>query len=257
MRFAHAANARNGEDRMNAYVEKTLLTLCALAMMCLAVHTAMAQTPTSRIVSAANNFLSTLDQTQRRNVLFAFDDEQQRARWSNLPITIVRRAGLSMGELNAAQRSAAMALLASALSRRGFEKVQQIMDADELLKKSEGKADVRQGSLLHLHPGNAFRESAVDVAVRRTPSRAQHHHCGRTWRSHAEPHRRPAGLVHRQRHDDPAPGPGERQGVRLAECARRRPAQAGDPQLPGRRPRARPRPGRQDDPAGRAARLPR
>ena len=43
-----------------------------------------------------------------------------------------------MGELNAAQRSAAMALLASALSRRGFEKVQQIMEADEVLKQSAG-----------------------------------------------------------------------------------------------------------------------
>jgi hypothetical protein len=60
-------------------------------------------------------------------------------RWSNLPTTNVRRAGLSMGELNGSQRSAALALLASALSRKGFEKVQQIMDADELLKQSAGK----------------------------------------------------------------------------------------------------------------------
>jgi hypothetical protein len=124
---------------MNAFLKTTLLTLCALAMMCMVVHTVEAQTPTSRIVSAADTFLSTLDQTQRRNVLFSFDDEQQRARWSNLPITIVRRAGLSMGELSAAQRSAALALLSSALSGKGFEKVQRIMDADELLKKSEVK----------------------------------------------------------------------------------------------------------------------
>lgn len=124
---------------MKAFLTRTLRNLCTLAMMCLVVHTAEAQTATSRIVSAANSFLSTLDQTQRRNVLFAFDDEQQRVRWSNLPTTNVRRAGLSMGELNGAQRSAALALLASALSRKGFEKVQQIVDADELLKQSAGK----------------------------------------------------------------------------------------------------------------------
>jgi hypothetical protein len=95
---------------------------------------AVAQTATPRIVKAANAFLSTLDQKQRQSVLFAFDDEKQRARWSNLPTTMVHRAGLSMGELSASQRSAAMALVSSALSQRGFEKVQQIMEGDEVLK---------------------------------------------------------------------------------------------------------------------------
>ena len=71
-------------------------------------------------------------------VLFAFDDEEQRVRWSNLPVRMVRRAGLSMGELNSSQRSAALALVSSALSRRGFEKVQEIMDGDEVLKRNGG-----------------------------------------------------------------------------------------------------------------------
>jgi hypothetical protein len=97
-----------------------------------------AQTPTARIVGAANSFLSTLDQKQRESVLFAFDDEQQRMRWSNLPITIVPRAGLSMGELNSMQRAAALALMSTVLSRRGYEKVEQIMDADEALKTQDG-----------------------------------------------------------------------------------------------------------------------
>jgi len=106
--------------------------------MGLSVNAAMAQTATSRIVSAANTFLSTLDQKQRGSVLFAFDDEKQRARWSNFPTTFVPRAGVSLKELNPAQRSAALALVSSALSPRGFEKVQQIMEADEVLKISEG-----------------------------------------------------------------------------------------------------------------------
>src|SRR6266436_4732786 len=98
----------------------------------------MAQTATSRIVSAANTFLGTLDSKQRQSVLFAYDDEKQRVRWSNLPTSMVPRAGLSMGELSAAQRSAALALVSSALSRRGFEKVQEIMEGDEVLKSSGG-----------------------------------------------------------------------------------------------------------------------
>ena len=117
--------------RINSAIRTSLLISVSLSA-------AMAQTATSRIVSAANAFLSTLDQKQRQSVSFAFDDEQQRQRWSNFPISIVPRAGLNMGELTAAQRSAAMALLSSALSPRGFEKVQQIMDADEVLKATDG-----------------------------------------------------------------------------------------------------------------------
>ena len=113
------------------------LYLRGLLVVWLSAGTALAQTATSRIVSAANTFLSTLDQKQQQSVLFAFDDEKQWARWSNLPVRMVPRGGLSMGELSATQRSAALALVSFALSRRGFEKVQQIMDADETLKANE------------------------------------------------------------------------------------------------------------------------
>lgn len=123
---------------MNAFSRRTAWSVLALAVMCLSVKAPMAQTATSRIVSTANTFLSTLDQKQRQSVLFAFDDEKQRARWSNLPTTMVPRAGLSLKELNPAQRSAALALVSSSLSPKGFEKVQQIMEGDELLKTSGG-----------------------------------------------------------------------------------------------------------------------
>ena len=59
---------------------------------------AAAETATTRIVGAANSFLSTLDDKQRRSVLFAFDDEQQRKRWSNFPIALCRAAGISFGK---------------------------------------------------------------------------------------------------------------------------------------------------------------
>ncbi len=109
-------------------------TARAVALIFLSLAAAAAQTATSRIVGAARTFLATLDAKQRQSVLFAFDDDQQRARWSNFPVVMVRRAGLSMGELNPEQRSAALALVSSALSPRGFEKVQQIMDGDEVNK---------------------------------------------------------------------------------------------------------------------------
>jgi len=103
------------------------------------VTAAAAQTATSRIVSAANRFLATLDAKQRQSVLFAFDDEQQRARWSNLPTSFVPRGGISLKQMNATQRSAAMALVSSALNQKGFVKVEQIMEGDEVLHAGEAK----------------------------------------------------------------------------------------------------------------------
>ena len=108
-----------------------------MAAICLLVNGAAAQSATSRIVGSANGFLSSLDEKQRKSVLFAYDDEEQRTRWSNFPIRVVRRAGINLGEMSAAQRAAAFALLSATLSRAGFQKVQEIMDADEALKTNE------------------------------------------------------------------------------------------------------------------------
>ena len=102
---------------MNPLSVRAFRALIALAVICLLAGKASAQSATPRIVSAANAFLASLDETQRKSVLFAFDDEEQRARWSNLPIRAVRRAGVNLGELTPSQRSAALALLASVLSR--------------------------------------------------------------------------------------------------------------------------------------------
>ena len=69
--------------------------------------------------------------------LFAFDDEKQRQRWSNLPVKMVPRAGISLEDMNATQRAAALAVVSSSLSARGFEKVEQIMEGDEVNKVKE------------------------------------------------------------------------------------------------------------------------
>jgi hypothetical protein len=111
---------------------------CALISIFLSLAPALAQTTTTKIVNAANAFLVTLDDKQRQSVMFAFDDEKQRQRWSNFPTGFVPRGGISLKDMNAAQSSAAMALVAAVLSPRGYEKVLQIMEGDEVNKKSEG-----------------------------------------------------------------------------------------------------------------------
>jgi hypothetical protein len=123
---------------MTVLTRRALYVLAALSLIAASVHADPAPQPeTARVVKAANDFLATLDAKQRAGVSYAYDDEKQRTRWSNLPTRMTPRGGLSMGELSEPQRSVAMALVSSALSKRGFEKVQQIMEADEVLKGNE------------------------------------------------------------------------------------------------------------------------
>ena len=111
--------------------------ICVMGALALAGHATAADAPksgTAKVVEAANAFLKTLDPKQQATVLFKFDDDKQRARWSNFPTGFVRRGGISLKDMTDPQRKAAMDLLAAALSPQGLEKVQQIMDGDEALK---------------------------------------------------------------------------------------------------------------------------
>jgi hypothetical protein len=127
-----------------------------LLLLLLSATAAFAQSATARLVRAADAFIGTLDEQQRKTVVVAFDDEQQRARWSNLPVTAVRRGGLNLKEMNAAQRTAVMAMLKAALSARGFEKVQEIVEAEEVLKNSR--------------PNSSFSKDLYFFSILGTPS---------------------------------------------------------------------------------------
>jgi hypothetical protein len=96
-------------------------------------------TPTAQVVDATKTFLATLDDSQRGKVVFDFKDDAQRKRWSNLPTSFVKRAGLRLGDLTEPQRAAVRAVLKAGLSPLGYEKVLQIVAADEDLKKTSGQ----------------------------------------------------------------------------------------------------------------------
>jgi hypothetical protein len=110
------------------------ISLLAAVMCCRLAPAQSSLSVASKIVASANGFLSTLDEGQRSKVLFEFNDAAQRMKWSNLPTTMVPRAGLKMGDLSGEQRKAAMELLAAMLSKRGYEKVLAIVEGDEVLK---------------------------------------------------------------------------------------------------------------------------
>ena len=77
------------------------LALAALALIGAPRVAAHAQSPTARLVRNANAFLATFEPAQKQRVLFAFDDQKQRVRWSNLPDRMVQRAGLKGTSMNA------------------------------------------------------------------------------------------------------------------------------------------------------------
>ena len=101
---------------------------------------------TASVVAAANAFLATLSDAERAKGTFGFTSSQ-RTGWSNLPSGIFQRNGLRFGDMTARQRAAALALVATALSRDGYQKVTDIMNGDEVLKNAGGgRTGGRQGA---------------------------------------------------------------------------------------------------------------
>jgi hypothetical protein len=94
---------------------------------------------TARSVAAAEAFLATLDPAQRAKANVDFNDKT-RVIWSNLPVGTTmqvgatERNGLRLGEMTPAQEKAALALVATVLSREGYQKAMEVTDADEVLE---------------------------------------------------------------------------------------------------------------------------
>ena len=89
---------------------------------------------TTKAVAAAQAFLATLDARQRAAVVMPLNKDT-RSRWSNLPngaagLTF-KRNGVKLGDLAAVQQRAALDLVGAALSRMGYEKVINIVNAEE------------------------------------------------------------------------------------------------------------------------------
>ena len=104
-------------------------------------------TVTANVVASANAFLATLSDVERAKCTFTFTSGQ-RTGWSNLPTGIFQRNGLRLGDMTTRQREAALALVRSALSREGYQKVTNIMNGDEVLKNAGGgRTGGRQGAV--------------------------------------------------------------------------------------------------------------
>ncbi|MGX5360029.1 DUF3500 domain-containing protein [Kocuria sp. KH4] len=103
-----------------------------------------AQTITAT-AAAAEDFLATLSDEQREQVLYAYDDESKTTSWSNFPVTFVDRAGLNLAELTEEQQAAALGVLEALLSEEGYGTVTDIMGGDQYLYENSSSTEESLG----------------------------------------------------------------------------------------------------------------
>ncbi|MBC2607052.1 DUF3500 domain-containing protein [Pelagicoccus albus] len=89
-----------------------------------------ADAQTQAIVTAAKSFLALLDESQRQTVIFPFEDNAQRAKWSNFPHPYVTRRGIRRGDMSQEQLSALDNLLQQVMSGDGFRNIEYQLEAD-------------------------------------------------------------------------------------------------------------------------------
>jgi hypothetical protein len=122
--------------------------------------------PVPRAVEAATMFFDSLDPKLREKAIYEFDSEKK-SNWSNLPVTMVPRNGVRMGDLTKEQRAKAMNVVAAVLSKGGYQKVLDIVEGDQKLAENDkgGNAKGKGGGR-----GPMFGADEYFLAIFGTPS---------------------------------------------------------------------------------------
>jgi hypothetical protein len=96
---------------------------------------------TSQTVAATEAFLATLDDAQREQATFDFDDPLK-SNWTNFPVRFEPRNGVALVDMTEEQQQAAMAILEAALSEEGYEKTVGNMVSDQVQRNVEGEPEL-------------------------------------------------------------------------------------------------------------------
>lgn len=94
-----------------------------------------AQAQSNVIETKATAFLNMLDESQRTKVVYAYDDEE-RYNWHFVPR---ERNGLPFKEMNEKQHQAALSLLKTCLSEQGYQKANNIIALENVLREVESR----------------------------------------------------------------------------------------------------------------------
>ena len=91
------------------------------------------------VVMAAKRFLAALNVTERDTACFAIDSDDWRT-WSNIHPYLMRH-GVSLRELNAHKRAAALELVRESLSASGFTTARDVMKLNEHIRELTGRPE--------------------------------------------------------------------------------------------------------------------
>ena len=108
-------------------------TWCAVAAL-IAQLSMAAASPVDDMSQAAQRWLDSLTADQKAKATFAVQDDE-RLNWHFIP---KERKGLTLKDMNSAQRHLAYGLLASGLSHRAYLKATTIMSLEQVLQEIEG-----------------------------------------------------------------------------------------------------------------------
>jgi hypothetical protein len=121
---------------MPAMIRGLVLTIVMLGAAGLALTIEDAAEPAPAMAKAADAFLAALDPAKRAQANFPFNSAE-RLDWHFVPRD---RQGVPLEQMSPDERRAALALLRSGLSARGFTKVDAILHLEEVLSALEGSA---------------------------------------------------------------------------------------------------------------------
>ena len=122
----------------------TLAVLILGTMLSMAAGPGMAAPRADAISSAAQAFLDSLDEEQTALATMPIDTDE-RATWSNLPVIMVRPAGVLIKDMTDEQQRAAHALMRATMSSQGYAKFAGIMVLEDLLHQIEAQDESRTG----------------------------------------------------------------------------------------------------------------
>lgn len=127
-------------------MRKTLIVAVLLVLISAVPGTAPPPAPPAAMVTAARAFLDSLTPELKTKAQFPFDAEE-RANWFYTPVP---RKGLPLKEMSEAQRRAAMNLLRSGLSEKGYTKAETIRALEDVLIELGGNPVQRDKTLYYV-----------------------------------------------------------------------------------------------------------
>jgi Protein of unknown function (DUF3500) len=116
-------------------MKKTLsVIVCAIVLTSLGLK--VGDTPAQQMQQFADSFLESLNEKQRSEALMPYESAERSA-WHFIPKP--DRKGVPLGEMDEAQRTAALRLVRAALSEAGYDKTQRVMLIEGVVRDLEGE----------------------------------------------------------------------------------------------------------------------